>query len=267
MALIAFSSLIFTSCTSTNKEYYPDGKLKSMAEFKNGKQNGAYRTYFKNGNLEKEGNFIDGKLQGKFNEYERGGKIRTVSYFTNGIQDSTMTTYFENGTISMQAHFKNGKQDGNMKVYNSKGKLTSEQEFKEGMLDGQYKRYYDNGTIERIEFYKDNRAVYSEEHDKVGNFKGDFRKISVKGPEKIKLGEEYVATIEAFGPITNYDNESCELQIQGKYSLTPEKAKDGKFTFKYKPTKSGEIKIAGTYLLHIKEKVSRTKFEINFKVE
>ena len=267
ISLIALSAIVFFSCTSTNKEYYPNGKVKVLAEFKGGKQHGAYHSYFQNGAVEKEGHFTEGQPDGQFNEYYRNGNIKAINFFKNGLQDSISKSFFEDGQLGTEAHFKNGKQSGLAKSFSSSGKLKTEQLFVDGKANGPCKQYFNNGQIERMEIYKDDVSVYTEEYDENGKFLGDKRKIWAKGPSKIKLGEEFVAVIESSGPVTNYEYALCELKVTGRYELSPAKSTDGKFTFKYKPTKTGIVNISGQYILYIKGNVSPTKFEISFTVE
>ena len=58
------------------KEYYPNGKLHYIANWKNGIQYGPIESYDKQGNLIKKSNVFNGKYQGEQIEYYPSGAIK-----------------------------------------------------------------------------------------------------------------------------------------------------------------------------------------------
>ena len=51
------------------KEYYNSGELQFEGEYLNGKRNGQGKEYYKDGKIEFEGEYLDGKRNGKGKEY------------------------------------------------------------------------------------------------------------------------------------------------------------------------------------------------------
>lgn len=99
----------FEPYTGIIKEEYPNGHLKMMAYFKNGKANGMRKEYYDNGQLKEE------------------------SFFKNGKLDGLVVSYYKNGLLEEEAYYKDGKIDGRWKLYDDKGSIQNE-------------KYFDNGT-------------------------------------------------------------------------------------------------------------------------
>ena len=59
--------------------------------------------YFENGNIQQEGFFTDGKLDGKWTSFDENGKIKTVAEYTNGQKSGKWLTYSDmNAVTEMQ---------------------------------------------------------------------------------------------------------------------------------------------------------------------
>jgi len=83
------------------KEYYPDGKLKSVLNYKKGQLEGIALYYYQNGQLKERVN------------YRRGKRERTG------------TTYYESGKLKEEINYVDGKRKS-VKLYNENGELISE---------------------------------------------------------------------------------------------------------------------------------------------
>ena len=74
---------------NTDKGYYSNGKLAYIKEFKilKGKapiQVGKYIEYYKNGNIKVQGNYKDGKREGEFKTFLRNGKSAGSVFYKDG---------------------------------------------------------------------------------------------------------------------------------------------------------------------------------------
>ena len=83
LSLLVYSSIF--SQVEIKKTYYPNGKLQSEGEYLNGKKHGEYKEFYYNGTTWKEWNYSFGKEQG------------------------ISTWYFDDGTISMIWNYIDGK--------------------------------------------------------------------------------------------------------------------------------------------------------------
>lgn len=105
------------------KEYYPNGKLKSEAKYKNGKENGFKREYAEDGLLLTEIIYEDGVWR-DHKDYFEGGKI--VHHSTNS-KDGIFhgTNYYANGQM-MQDYEDHNNRNIFMREYYPSGKLAAE---------------------------------------------------------------------------------------------------------------------------------------------
>jgi len=92
------------------KEYYPDGKLKAVLNYKKGKLEGIALHYYENGHLKERVNYRNG-------ERERVG-----------------TTYYESGKLKEEIPYMQGKREGIAKLYDEKGLLIAESEYRGDQL-------------------------------------------------------------------------------------------------------------------------------------
>ena len=64
-------------------------------------------TYFHdNGNVKQVGNFVDGKLDGKWVSYSEEGNIVAVAYYKNGKKHGKWQ-YFESSNVVKEVNYKN----------------------------------------------------------------------------------------------------------------------------------------------------------------
>jgi len=69
-------------------KYFDNGKLKLIDDYTNGKINGESRTYFYSGQLKSVGYHVDGKPDGEFVFYNKNGTIFDRNLYKNGVMVS-----------------------------------------------------------------------------------------------------------------------------------------------------------------------------------
>jgi antitoxin component YwqK of YwqJK toxin-antitoxin module len=67
-------------------------------------------TYHSNGNVKEEGNYVDGKLEGEFREYDESGKLMVLCYFKKGVIDGMLTYWRDSdaGVLFETSMYKDG---------------------------------------------------------------------------------------------------------------------------------------------------------------
>ena len=65
----------------------------------NGKQDGKWISFYKNGNIKSIINWKDGKLNGKAYEYYENGKVLREETYVNGEANGPAKSYHENGKV------------------------------------------------------------------------------------------------------------------------------------------------------------------------
>lgn len=141
-------------------EYYPDGKIKVSAMFRNDKAEGMKREYKPDGSIERsemyhngiltgEGLMLDdGSKDGPWKEYYSDGTLKAEGRYDAGKQVGEWKYYYSGGKISQTARFtKSGKADGTWKWFYEDGKLLREENFRNGLRDGTLSEYDEDGKL------------------------------------------------------------------------------------------------------------------------
>ncbi|MBB3697601.1 hypothetical protein KMW28_05405 [Flammeovirga yaeyamensis] len=162
------------------KVYDQEGNLKQKGTYKEGKIDGKYYTYFpKSTTVQKESDFVDGKLEGESKEFYTSGVLKQVIPFENNIEHGLRLEYYESGQLMSENRIVKGRTTGNYKNYYEDGQLKSEmitalgkeqkgvfREFSEkgillkeghmqqGKMHGITKGFYDDGALKQVFNYQ-----------------------------------------------------------------------------------------------------------------
>ena len=93
--------------------YYSDGGIQSETNLFSDKNNGFYKTFHKNGQLETELRYKEGWLV-----YDQAFDQKWRSIFRNGM----IKTYYANGNLYTESEYKNNRRNGIEKIYYYDGK-------------------------------------------------------------------------------------------------------------------------------------------------
>ena len=151
-------------------EYYPDGKIRISAMFRNGIPEGIKREYAADGKIEKAylykngvitGEGIvkeDGNREGHWKDFYPDGSLKAEGNYDNGKQTGEWKYYHANGKIEQTGKFnKQGKSEGIWKWYFESGQLLKEENYRNGLRDGMSSEYDETGiVIEEGEFVNGN---------------------------------------------------------------------------------------------------------------
>lgn len=127
--ILYYDGLLFTGKVIERN----NGKVISITEYQNGKQDGFQFRYYSNGNLSEE------------------------RYYENGLKTGEHKGWWENGNLKFVYHFKNDVFDGNVKAWNESGMLFNDFNYVNGKEDGLQKAWTANGEIQANYIVKDNR--------------------------------------------------------------------------------------------------------------
>ena len=189
---------------NTDKGYYSDGKLAYILELKILKgqapiPNGKYIEYYKNGQIKVQGNHKEGKRDGEFRVFLRNGKSAGSIFYKNGkiIKSTLVNSMKDNASFSiltdinynlnsheiitdefpnklLKQYFifnKNGLLDGESRQYYEEGDIKSISPFKNNVADGVFISYYQNGNIKEEHIYKngnkEGEAIFYYENGKL----------------------------------------------------------------------------------------------------
>ena len=140
-------------------EYYPSGKVKREASFRDGKREGIWREFDEEGNVIKsqtynKGGLInegivdtDGKRRGEYKEFYPDSTLRVEGLFIDGLRSGEWKFYYHNGQLQEVGSYKEGEPDGVWIWYHDNGQKEIEEQFYKGFHNGPYKEYDAKGNL------------------------------------------------------------------------------------------------------------------------
>jgi len=134
--LYVFITWFFVACTTKIVEEviesYPDGSPKVVRFYKD---DGSSRVLFKEtlyySNHQKymEGEYKNGKRNGKWTSWFENGKKWSEGNYKEGIDNGKHTVYFDNGKKYFEGNYKDGKKTGTWSFWNKDGKLINKEDY------------------------------------------------------------------------------------------------------------------------------------------
>ena len=134
--LILFLILI-GGCTHFKHENNPNPSTQKKVE----------RSYFSNGNLEYEVEYVNGKLDGVSKVWLEDGTLYSISKYSNNQPHGIWKKFHSNGKLMFEVNYEYGQKHGVEKWYYENGNLKSEQEFDFGISILEITRWNIDGTL------------------------------------------------------------------------------------------------------------------------
>ena len=214
-------------------EYYPNGKVKREASFRDGKREGVWREFDEEGNVINSQTYKKGALVGE-GIVGTDGKRRS---YNEGQPDGFWTWYYDNGQKQIEEQFYKGQPNGPYKEYDAKGNVIVSGTYFDGMKNGKWTEeigdmrtqgeyrndkqvgewvsYYDNDKMafrgifnagypdgEHL-FYYENGRLREIQNYKAGVKHGDWKKY-------LDTGELYFTITYDQGKEVKYDGEALD---------------------------------------------------------
>ena len=230
-------------------EYYKNGQIKIQGHTKEGKRDGEFKTFLKNGKsagsvIYKDGKIIKSTLikamknnasfppvdninykldtthtLGKV-EFENG-LLRTYFIFNkNGLLDGNSIEYYEEGNIESIVPYKNNVVEGLVITYYENGNIKEEVNYKNDKMNGEAKSYDENGKLNGRTIFKDDikleEDVYKENEILKNTFKnGELVKQDICSPNGT-LKERRILNGDEMEYSTFYPNGNVKQKILAK---------------------------------------------------
>ena len=185
-------------------EYYKNGQMKVQGSYKEGKRDGEFKAFLKNGKSAGSVFYKDGKIikstlvkamkdNASFSpvtdiyykledshtlrkvDYENGLLRIYFIYNKDGIPDGESVEYYEEGNIKSIIPFRNNMVEGLTITYYENGNIDEEVNYKNNKMNGEAKSYDENGKLNGRTIFKDNikleEDVYKENEILKNTFK------------------------------------------------------------------------------------------------
>ena len=125
------------------------------------------------GNKIKSFNVIEGKLNGSYEEFFKNGDIKLSIEMYSGRKNGEYKSFYENGTLKEFMVYENDLVNGKRIAYWVNGLKKEENNFVSGAMRGENIFYYSNGKIRRKIFFdsEGNRSGEWIEFDRNGTLK------------------------------------------------------------------------------------------------
>ena len=148
-----------TAILDIRKEYHPNGTMREMGTYRNGKKQGNFRVYDEEGK-EKGGLLYDndvlvgegmidslGRRVGEWKLFYPDGRARAQGMYVAGFREGNWTYFFANGKTEQSGAYKMDWPHGNWKWYYANGQLHREDSYRNGKEDGSSVEYDTLGAI------------------------------------------------------------------------------------------------------------------------
>ncbi len=198
------------------KTYFDDGKIKTIADEIDGKEEGSYKSYYNNGKLEEESTMVDNNFNGKKTMYYESGNLKSVDNYKSNMLDGVNLVYFDGANkLNMSNTWVDDKLEGPswilniygdtlIKINYSKNKIIT---YTIGKLDT---------TAKSWQMFKDDNYNFLK-FDPIGNIsglmhlndEGQFNGKSIEINEQGKIYKE-----------TKYDDDAIEGDMITYYLTT-----------------------------------------------
>ena len=144
----------------TWKFYYPNGKIKEIADYKADSFHGKRIAYYENGNIYTSAHYNMGVFVDSFFLYFNNGQLRSECWFdSSGKAQGIYKIYYETGEISLI-----GRSVDNMDVDTARGFYKNKQlsyliPYKNGKIEGALLYFDEDGKIVKKEIYKNDSLI------------------------------------------------------------------------------------------------------------
>jgi antitoxin component YwqK of YwqJK toxin-antitoxin module len=151
-----------------------ESKLKEEYFVNAGVREGVYRSYYEDGQIWNEVNYINEELEsevdycdgeadywaleseddnidkreGVHKSYYNNGQLKSEVNYINGVREGVYRSYYENGQLWEEVNYINGVREGFYKSYYSNGQLWEQVNYINGEREGVFTSYNRNGELE-----------------------------------------------------------------------------------------------------------------------
>lgn len=151
--------------TKVEAWYYNSGALSGLGDARRdaaGKafNEGFWQVFDNQGNLEGEGSFLNGEMNGAWRYYHADGALlRECSYDAQGKLNGAYKQYYDNGKLEIEATYRAGEPTGPAKLYHRCGALREERSYNDaGQMEGAFVRYHPNGQVQQRGSYRGDKG-------------------------------------------------------------------------------------------------------------
>ena len=145
-----------------------NGEVISQGLFENGKRTGTWE-FFEDGVLSSIGNYRDGELEGEYIEYHSNGMVASRHSNSEGSAEDPGSKYYVHGVLADSGLYRGGDKQGEWRSYYPDGSLSSVGWYEDGKVYGFNESYWPNGNIKEEWLYEEDRLNGLISYDTLGS--------------------------------------------------------------------------------------------------
>lgn len=151
------------------KAFYETGELLTAGTLKDGKLNGPFTRYFRNGVVKQKVNVVDDLYSGLFEEYYASGDLYLKCYFKDGEKDGPYQKFYKNGQLSEDGWYIDDELEQYSRTYRPDGSMDQETYYISGKING-WNHYFAHGNRLHKSFrYEMGMLTELKQYDSLGN--------------------------------------------------------------------------------------------------
>lgn len=183
--LLLLSALLAPGCNQQDTgqkdklayEYYPDGKIKTESQTR------------------------DGKAHGLLKNFTPGGSLESVYTYEMGLREGPAVIYYPNGQLKAKMNYLDNKREGEARMYYRSGELFRIIPYKEGKIHGIRKSFYKDGKISAEAPYNMGYpGLGLKEYTPDGKLIKDETVLKIEHIDQLALGNRYILRLRLSPP-------------------------------------------------------------------
>ena len=130
-------------------DYGKEGKINKvyLGEMVNGKREGNWTTWQKNGQKRQEMFFQNNKLEGIVTNWYTNGYKKSERNFVAGVENGLRTEWYDTGEKKAEINFKDDLENGLKTTWHKNGQIEYECDMKNGYSNGKCPKYHEDGRV------------------------------------------------------------------------------------------------------------------------
>jgi len=142
---------------------------------------GVWHVYDRNGNLLREENYENYRLDGQMKIFYPSGALRELLHYSDGLRQGDDKIYFESGGLASENNYEDNDLEGESIQYYDTGEIKSREHYMNGKLEGAKSIFYKNEILKQsmnfeagllegaMTTYAEDGTIIVEEHYSHGN--------------------------------------------------------------------------------------------------
>jgi antitoxin component YwqK of YwqJK toxin-antitoxin module len=169
---LLFAFLLYTCSNSNGIEkdglkvvhFQGTDVVRQTIEYKNGKKNGFFTEYYRDGKIKAKQYFIDNQKDDTSLMFHENGQLRSLQTYKNKLKDGCWKEFNKKGKLYSEIYFKKDLLDSTSTIYTyHTGKVLTQITYKNGLKNGLERRYYNNGKLRSNAYFDMGRACMGTE--------------------------------------------------------------------------------------------------------